>query len=468
MGGHVIFSHYQYFDDLLDAALGAGPDAWNTLERVSYVWLKNRWVAYPFQNNISALDKEDQIKCLTGVVEAKVANATAAGTKPKNFDEWIMRVMGSGIADLFMRPYNFKVWAVPTTEMQCDWLGERVATVDVDRAIANVINNKEDAGWGPNAVFRFPTRGGTGSIWKAVAKLLPEQRQRYGVEVVAIDHREKIVSFSDGRKIAYDSLISTLPLDVMLNWVDKPLLAAGLTHSSSHIVGIGVRGLCPHGLKCWLYFPEDDCPFYRCTVFSHYAKENCPSDDAALPTLCLADGSAPASSSSPSAVAAGPYWSLMFEISESSYKPVAQDQVQLGGAAGSWSRVVLDTLLGAVATQLVAPTDEIVSLYHRRLEHGYPTPSVGRDAVLKEALPLLRQSGIWSRGRFGSYKYEVANQDHSLMLGVECVDNILFGTQELTLEFPNVVNPRKNMELLYSSEPVMPGRLEKAAALKLQ
>lgn len=43
------------------AAIGAGDEAWNTLERVSYVWLKNRWVAYPFQNNISALDKEDQV-----------------------------------------------------------------------------------------------------------------------------------------------------------------------------------------------------------------------------------------------------------------------------------------------------------------------------------------------------------------------------------------------------------------------
>ena len=29
--------------------------------------------------------------------------------KPANFDEWIQRVMGAGIADLFMRPYNFKV-----------------------------------------------------------------------------------------------------------------------------------------------------------------------------------------------------------------------------------------------------------------------------------------------------------------------------------------------------------------------
>jgi protoporphyrinogen oxidase len=49
-----------------------------------------------------------QINCLTGLIEAKVANTTAQG-KPKNFDEWIMRVMGEGIANLFMRPYNFKV-----------------------------------------------------------------------------------------------------------------------------------------------------------------------------------------------------------------------------------------------------------------------------------------------------------------------------------------------------------------------
>jgi hypothetical protein len=63
---------------------------------------------------------------------------------------------------------------------------------------------------------------------------------------------------------------------------------------------------------------------------------------------------------------------------------------------------VLDTLLGAVATQLVQPGDEIVSIYHRRLEHGYPTPSLGRDAVLKQALPWLRKSNIWSRGRCGA------------------------------------------------------------------
>jgi hypothetical protein len=69
--------------------------------------------------------------------------------------------------------------------------------------------------------------------------------------------------------------------------------------------------------------------------------------------------------------------------------------------------VVQETLQGAVATRLLRPTDEVVSIFHRRLEHGYPTPSLGRDAVLVQALPWLQLAGIWSRGRFGSYKVGV-------------------------------------------------------------
>ena len=51
---------------------------------------------------------QDQIDCINGLIEAKVTNATAR-TPPANFDDWIMRVMGEGIANIFMRPYNYKV-----------------------------------------------------------------------------------------------------------------------------------------------------------------------------------------------------------------------------------------------------------------------------------------------------------------------------------------------------------------------
>ena len=36
----MIFSHFDYFDELLDAALGAGEASWNHHERVSYVRIK--------------------------------------------------------------------------------------------------------------------------------------------------------------------------------------------------------------------------------------------------------------------------------------------------------------------------------------------------------------------------------------------------------------------------------------------
>tara|TARA_B110000208_G_scaffold141572_1_gene170866 strand:- start:1586 stop:2212 length:627 start_codon:yes stop_codon:yes gene_type:complete len=133
MGGHVIFSHFAFFDDLLAAAVGALDDAthWNKLQRVSYVRFMDRWVAYPFQNNIAALPVAEQLTCLEGLVDATRLSGIPDQPAPANFDEWIVRVMGEGIADVFMRPYNFKVWAIPTTLMQCRWLGERVATVDL-------------------------------------------------------------------------------------------------------------------------------------------------------------------------------------------------------------------------------------------------------------------------------------------------------------------------------------------------
>lgn len=34
-----------------------------------------------------------------------------------------------------------------------------------------------------------------------------------------------------------------------------------------------------------------------------------------------------------------------------------------------------------------------------------------------------------------------------MMLGVEAVDNILFGSKEITLNFPDIVNAKKNFEL---------------------
>lgn len=80
------------------------------------------------------LPKEEQVKCMDGMIDAAL-EARVSNSKPKDFDEWIVRMMGVGIADLFMRPYNYKVWAVPTTKVRlrsisCRWRNTDMIAID--------------------------------------------------------------------------------------------------------------------------------------------------------------------------------------------------------------------------------------------------------------------------------------------------------------------------------------------------
>jgi protoporphyrinogen oxidase len=321
--------------------------------------------------------------------------------------------------------------------MQCQWLGERVAAPDLKAVTKNVILQKTAGNWGPNATFRFPAHDGTGGIWIAVANTLPKNKTRFGKKgaVKKVDANNKTVTLADDTTIAYQRLITTMAVDSLVEHMgDQELikLSKGLFYSSTHVIGVGIRGERPEriGDKCWLYFPEDDCPFYRATIFSNYSPYNQPQKHVKLPTLQLANGSR-RNSMLPKE---GPYWSIMLEVSESSMKPVDNDNL------------LKDCIQGLVNTEMLKPTDEIVSTYHRRFDHGYPTPTLEREGVLKVLLPKLQEKGIYSRGRFGSWRYEVGNQDHSFMLGVEAADNIVNGAAELTLNYPDFVNGRQNTE----------------------
>lgn len=322
-------------------------------------------------------------------------------------------------------------------QMGVEWQGERVAAPNAKLVTRNVILGKVAGNWGPNATFRFPARDGTGGIWIAVANTLPKEKKRFGKKgsVKKVNADKKEVLLEDGTTVGYQRLISTMAVDSLVEAMeDEKLvnLSKGLFYSSTHVIGVGVRGSRPEriGDKCWLYFPEDNCPFYRATIFSNYSPYNQPQKDVKLPTLQLANGSRRQSMQAK----AGPYWSIMLEVSESSMKPVNHDTL------------LKECIQGLVNTEMLKEDDEIVSTYHRRFDHGYPTPSLEREGVLKELLPALQDKGIYSRGRFGSWRYEVGNQDHSFMLGVEAADNILNGAAELTLNYPDFVNSRQNTE----------------------
>jgi protoporphyrinogen oxidase len=396
VGGHVLFSHYPYFDTLMETALG---DRWVEHVREAWVWMRERWIPYPLQNNIWRLPETELASCLEGLLEARALRERGQ-PRPDSFREWLLASFGRGLCETFLFPYNTKVWAYDPDALDVGWMGERVAPVDVDRVLRHVELRQDDVRWGPNATFRFPLRGGTGAIWNAVRERLPAERLHFNRAAVRINGGDRAIRFADGSSVEYSHLVSTMPLDMLIGRLeDRADLAVHVprfVHSSSHIVGIGMRGQTPDALKtkCWMYFPEPQVPFYRCTVFSNYSPNNVPSP--------------------------GSTWSLIGEVSESPVKPVDA------------ATVVDEVVAGLERSRLVSDTSAIVSRWHTRVEYGYPTPWRGRDAVLDAVDAELRRAHIFSRGRFGAWKYEVSNQDHSVMQGVEAIDHILRGAPERT------------------------------------
>jgi protoporphyrinogen oxidase len=105
-GGHVLFSHYDYFDTVLNGCMS---DNWIDHVREAWVWMRGQFIPYPLQNNIWRLPEQDLINCIDGLLS--VHNKIALPLRTDSFEDWIYRNFGKGLAEVFFLPYNLKVWA---------------------------------------------------------------------------------------------------------------------------------------------------------------------------------------------------------------------------------------------------------------------------------------------------------------------------------------------------------------------
>jgi protoporphyrinogen oxidase len=394
IGGHVFFSHYPYFDRLFADMLG---DECRRNRRSCWVRLGGRWIPYPFQNHIHHLPPDVAAECLLGLIAADKERTTGAAA---NFREFMDRTFGAGLVRHFMRPYNFKVWAYPAGQMSAGWIGERVALVELEKVVRTFAERKDEANWGPNHEFRYPLRGGTGELFRRMAARLQDHILTEA-EVCQVDLRGRKLLLRDGRVVEYERLISSVPLDVFCMRLAKDVpedirAAAGrLHHNSGWMVGIGLRQP-PPSTRSWMYFPEDNCPFYRVTHLSNYSPHMTPD--------------------------ASTYHSLLCETSYSEFKPL------------NCQSIVDETVGGLIRCGLLRPEDtaDIVSTWSHHVGHSYPVPTLERDAALATVLPFLEAHQVYSRGRFGLWKYEVSNTDHSVMQGVELANRLILGERETT------------------------------------
>jgi len=429
IGVHCLFSHFEFFDALLDDLLP--PAEWLYHQRYSPARMRNTWVGYPVQANVWRLPEQE----VMGIIaDLNQKDARPKPPPPRNFEEFLVAKFGKALTDTFMAPYNAKVWAHPAREMNHIWVGERVAEIKSSAVVSNVINRRDAPKWGPNAQFRYPMNG-TGHIWVKVFEQLPKENKRLGawVKSVRTQAGDKKLELTDGRTVPFDGLLSTMPLPQLLRMTpDHPALSAlaegnngaadhsKFKHQTVNLVGIGLWGTAvPPELDGvhWVYFPEDEYIFYRVTVLSNFSP----------------------------LMVAQPWkqWSLLVEVSESKFRKDVWT-----GLGNTWpvdqEDLKRQVIAGLHRGGMLPRNATVASSWVKRLEYGYPVPYVERNMHVHTADAALRNHGIWSRGRFGSWKYEVGNQDHSCMLGVDAVDNMLFGGnaagREATFNSPDVVN----------------------------
>ncbi|MGH9315812.1 MAG: amine oxidase, partial [Thermoanaerobaculia bacterium] len=290
------------------------------------------------------------------------------------------------------------VWCTPLNRMGFYWIAERVSVVDWKKALETTLRPKT-TDWGPNATFGYPATRGTVGLWLAVLPHIGD-RIRYRKRAVCVDEEKREILFADGSTRRYDRLLTTLPIDAFvarLKHAPENVRAAAkkLLFNRLFSVGIGLRRPSP-STKNWIYFPNPKTPFYRITYLSNYSPDIVPGGDTSR------------------------YCSILTETTYSRFRPLP---------AGDFARAVLD---GLVAEGILQPSDLplVESTYLIHAGHAYPIPSLERDEALGVIQPYLESREIYSRGRFGSWKYEIGNQDHSLMQGVELVDRWLDGSEE--------------------------------------
>lgn len=403
LGVHVAHSHYHYFDKLMLELL---PDGYLRHTRRAWVREYGRYIPYPFQYNVRHLPPEALWDCVSGLLELHPVEDKSL---PANFEEWILSRFGTGIASHFMIPYNRKIWCTEPSAMGFQWISERVPVTDVKRLLKNIILEQDDTNWGPNAEFDFPREGGTGAIWNALAARLPAEKVILSRTLTRIDTESRTLYFDDGSVDRYDVLISTMPLTQLTRLSGLTALtarASELRHTYTKVVGLGPRQPLPTHLsgKTWLYFPGEE-RFYRCTPFSQFA---------------------------PSLVPDNTQWcSLLCEISFDHVPTISDDEL------------IRDCVHDLAKSGVIDIDPATLHTYIMNAPYGYPVATIERDTILNDVMTVLEKRDIYSRGRFGGWKYEVANMDHSLMQGVEAVERILHGTPERTWPTPAIVNSGK-------------------------
>jgi protoporphyrinogen oxidase len=341
------------------------------VQRKSRIWSQGVYTRYPYQANTFGLPADVAHECLMGYLQALQREASVP--EPKTFEDFCLKYFGEGFSKHFMIPYNEKLWGIHPRDVTAQWCSRFVPRPKLEDVIAGAVG-KNDRELGYNASFLYPKLG-IGALPTAMHAEL-SQPVKFQHAPKAIDYRKRELIFED-RRVRYDALISTAPLDTLLSLlVDAPKeisdAASKLRCNPLYYLDVALATPCGVDLH-WVYVPEEKYPFYRWGVYSHFSDQMAPAGKA----------------------------NLYVELS--SRKPPD-----------------MQTLVPQVAAALVemgaiAKTTDVLFADLKRIDHAYVVYDHHYFGALERITPFLQAEHIVSAGRYGGWNY--SSMEDALLFG---------------------------------------------------
>lgn len=423
--GHIMFSNDPYVHELYAKLLG---DNVHWQNREAWIYSNEVYTRYPFQSALYGLPADVLKDCIVGAIEArfgglKTAKSAPASTcssasvgkpesitdccadgvaestlgvpgsvratvqqEPRNFEEFIYKVWGAGVAKHFAVPYNRKLWATPLREMETSWLGGRVPLPDLEEMIEGALRPVEKP-IGPNARFGYPLRGGFQALMNGFAPLLKGD-VRLDSKIVRVLPGRRTVVTAGGTHYRYEHLISTLPLPALIHMMRPEVpehivaAAAGLRHVSVRCVNLGIGREHVTG-KHWIYYPGESV-FHRIFVQGNASPH------------CNPPGG----------------FGLTCEITYSPSKPLPCE------GQGLIDRCIED----CIKVGLIRPDDSIWTANQIDMPYAYVVYDHARKQHVETIRAWLEPRGIILAGRYSEWEYY--NSDHAFIAGKKAADAV--------------------------------------------
>ncbi len=258
-GGHWIFGADREIIDFIEK--------FTTLERYerrSSVFLNSAspLVLYPIQNNLRFLKKEVIKKVL------KEISTNSKRCPPYSMKDWLLYNFGPSLCKLFFYPFH---------ELYTSGLYKKIAPRDsfkspVDISLIIQGASKETSSVGYNVTFAYPKDG----LDILVRRMAENCNIHCNKGVNKIGVRNKKISFKNGTVMPYERLISTLPLNKMVDMTGLRIKEKCDPYTSVVVLNIGaVKGdKCPK--DHWLYIPHSKSDFHRVGFYSNVSPSFLP------------------------------------------------------------------------------------------------------------------------------------------------------------------------------------------------